>query len=168
MKTPGTAPTSARGASLIEALLALGVLAVALPLVSAVMARSAQSMAAAQAESRCTSIIPACLQEIDAAHEGKAQFLPKLTRGQPFPAAGETLALAFTDDGRALGCVKPQAYLTGTRTLADAAVHYLASIRCEAATPGTCAMRHLCLTLEYPSAAPAAKRKKLDFHTRIP
>ncbi|MEI6676666.1 MAG: hypothetical protein WCO57_15965 [Verrucomicrobiota bacterium] len=168
MNTPGTPPTSARGASLIEALLALGVLAVALPLVAAVMAHSAQSMAAAQAESRCTSIIPACIQEIDAAHEGKAQFLPRLTRGQPFPASGETLALAFSDDGRALGSVTPEAYLTGTRALADEAVRYLASIRCEAAAPGTRAMRSLCLTLEYPSAAPATRRKKLDFHTRIP
>lgn len=170
MKAPAHSRSTAHGSSLIDALLAMGMLAVALPLVSAVMARSAQSMATAQAESRCAWIIPSCVQEIEAAHQGKARFLPELTRDQPFPAPGATLALAFSADGRALGCVEPKAYLTGTHKLAKEAVRYIAAISCQpaAARPGTPSMRNLRLTLEYPAAAPAAKRKKLDFHTRLP
>jgi len=164
------AARSARAASLIEALLAMGVLAVALPLVFAVLARSGQSAAAAQAETRCGWIIPACLDEIEAAREGNARFLPKLTRGQPFPAADQVLALAFAGDGRTLGCVARKDYLTGIDRLAGEPVRYVVSIHAQPAPdqPNTHAMLNLRLTLECPSAAPLAKRRKLDFHTRIP
>jgi Tfp pilus assembly protein PilV len=163
-------PPSASGSSLIEVILAMGTLAVALPLVAAVMARAGQSSAAAQAESRSAWIIPACMQEIEAAHVGKSRALPTLARREPFPAPGQFLALAFAEDGRALGSVERDAYLTGTRGGGDKPVRYLVTIHCQAAAgpPGPSRMRDLRLTLEYPSAAPATKRRKLDFHTRIP
>ncbi|MCX6877969.1 MAG: type II secretion system protein [Verrucomicrobia bacterium] len=170
MNTPRSTHATAAGFSLIEVILAMGVLAVALPLVFAVMARSGQSTAAAQAETRCAWIIPACLNEIEAAHAGNARFLPTLTRGQPFPAPGEVLALAFAADGRALGLADPEAYHRGLKNLADEPIRYLASIRTQRspAQPGGPPMLNLRLTLEYPSAAPVAKRQKLDFFTRLP
>jgi len=161
---------SPAGSSLIEVVLAMSVLAVALPLVFAVLARCAQSCACAQAETRCAAIIPACLNEIEAAHQGTARFLPPLARGQPVPAPGATLALAFAEDGHALGCVAPAAYRTGISRLADEPVRYLASLHSEPepALPNMPPMLNLRVSLEYPSAAPLAKRQRLDFHTRIP
>jgi len=161
---------STAGSSLIEVVIAMSVLAVTLPLVFAVLARSGQSCVCAQAETRCASIIPACLNEIEAAHQGTARFLPPLTRGQPFPAPGTSLALAFAEDGRTLGCVAPDAYLTGVSRLADEPVRYLASIHGEPAParPNMPPLLNLRVTLEYPSAAPMAKRQHLDFHTSIP
>lgn len=170
MNAPRSLRASDTGTSLIEVLLAMGVLAVVLPLVFAVLARSGHSAAAAQAETRCVAIIPACLDEIEAAHAGAARFLPQLTRGQPFPATGDVLALAFAADGSALGRVEHNAYRTGLATLGDHPIRYFASLQAEAAParPDTPALRHLRVTLEYPAAAPLAQRHKLDFHSRIP
>jgi hypothetical protein len=170
MKTPCPPSSHTCGSSLIEVLLAMGVLAVALPLVGAVLVRAGQSAAAAQAETRCGWIVPACMKEIEAAYEGKARFLPKLPRNQPFPAAGEVLALAFAGDGRALGRIDRETYHSGGRILADEPIRYLASIHAApaASRSNITPMLGLRVTLEYPSAAPLAKRRKLDFHTCIP
>ncbi|MEI7956095.1 MAG: hypothetical protein WCJ66_13080 [Verrucomicrobiota bacterium] len=157
------------GSSLIEVLMAMGVLAVVLPLVFAVLARASQSYAEAQAETRCMSILPACMDEIEAAQLGKARFLPALPWGVPFPAPDTILALAFSRDGRLLGCVAPAAYLAGTHRLADESIRYLASLHTEPAParPNMPAMLRLRITLEYPPAAPMAKRRHLGFYTSI-
>ena len=170
MKTPRSLPARIAGTSLIEVLLAMGVLAVALPLVAAVLARSGQGCAAAQAETRCGWILPACLDEIEAAHTGSARFLPDLTRGQSFPAPGDVLVLAFADDGRALGCVGRDAYLSGLGRLRGESVRYLASLRADPAAtrPNMQPGRALRVTLEFPAAAPLAKRHHLEFFTRLP
>jgi len=148
--------------------MAMGVLAVVLPLVFAVLARAGQSSAAAQAETRCVAILPVCMDEIEAALQGTARFLPPLTRGVPFPAPGA--CLAFARDGHALGCVPPESYRAGVRQLANEPSRYLASFHTEPACtrPNMPAMLDLRITLEYPAAAPLAKRQHLDFHTRIP
>ena len=158
------------GSSLIEVLMAMGILAVVLPLIFAVLARASQSYAEAQAETRCLSILPACMNEIEAAQQGTTRYLPALPCGVLFPAPGTILALAFARDGRLLGCVAPAAYLAGTRRLADEPIRYLASLHTEPAPaqPNMPAMLHLRITLEYPPAAPMAKRRHLDFHTCIP
>ena len=156
------------GSSLIEVLIAMGVLALVLPLVFAVLARAAMSCAAAQAETRCASILPACMNEIEAAQHGTARFLPPLNRGVPFPAAGATLA--FARDGRLLGGVAADACLGGVRSLASEPVRYLATFHTGAAPtrPNMPAMLSLRISLEYPAAAPLARRRHLDFHTSIP
>lgn len=170
MKTSMPPRVSPRGFSLIEIIIAMGVLAVALPLVCAVMARSGQSSASAKAETHCVWILPACLHEIDAAFLGKSHYLPTLARGQSLPAAGDILALAYSKEGRALALVTREAYHMGINPLAGDAVAYIVSICGEpsptqASRPSMCNLR---LTLEYPPAAPAVKRQKLDFFTRIP
>ena len=158
------------GSSLVEVLMAMGVLAVVLPLVFAVLARAGQSSAEAQTETRCLAILPACMDEIEAAQQGTARFLPALPCGVPFPTPDTILALAFARDGRLLGCVAPAAYLVGIRRLADEPIRYLASLHTEPAPaqPNMPAMLHLRITLEYPPAAPMAKRRHLEFYTCIP
>lgn len=158
------------GASLIEALIAMGVLAVVLPLVFAVLARSGQSCASARAETRCAWIIPACMAEIEAAHRSAARFLPPLPPGQPIAPPGGVLVLAFAGDGRALGRVARDAYLSGVSRLAGEPVRYLASLHSEPvpALPNMPPLMNLRVTLEFPSASPQAKRQCLDFHSRIP
>ena len=170
MNSPTLPRQTHRGASLIEVVIAIGVLAVAVPMVFAVIAKSGQSAANARAETRCAWIIPACLNEIEAARTGRSQFIPPRLPGQPFPAAGELLAIAFSEDGRPLGTIDQTAYDRGIKTLADEPVRYLTTIRAEAAPtkPGSPPMLNLHLTLEHPAAAPAAKRSKIDFHSRLP
>lgn len=160
------------GASLIEVVIAMGVLAMTLPLLFGVFAKSGETAAAAKAETRSNWIIPACMREIEAARENKSRFLPKREPGVVYPASGETLALAFSADGRPLGKVPARSYETGVKSLAGEPARYLVSIRSELAEnkdrPDEPPMLNLRLTLEYPAAVPSNKRRTLDFHSRIP
>ena len=150
----------------------MGVLAVAFPLVFAVFAKSGDSAAAAKAETRCNWLIPTCMDEIEAARDGKSRFIPKREPGVPFPAGGEILAIAFTDDGRPVGKLPARSYQTGAKSLAGENIRYLVTIRAEAATaktqPESPPMLNLRLTLEYPATSPVHKRRTLDFYSRIP
>lgn len=170
MISPTLPSRTRRGASLIEVVIAIGVLAVAVPLVFMVIAKSGQNAANARAETRCAWLIPACLNEIEAARTGSSELIPPRLPGQPFPADGTLLAIAFTEDGRPLGTIEQPAYDKGLKTLADESVRYLTTIRAEAAPVklGSPPMLNLHLTVEYPAAAPAVKRRKIDFHSRLP
>ena len=170
MISPTLPAKSRRGASLIEVIIAIGVLAVSAPLVFAVIAKSSQNAANARAETRCSWIIPACLNEIEAARTGSSQFLPPRVAGEPFPSAGTLLAIGFSEDGRPLGTVAQSAYDRGLKTLADEPLRYIVTIRAETAVvkAGSPPMLDLHLTLEHPAAAPAIKRRKIDFHSRLP
>lgn len=169
-------PSAARGTSLIEVVLAMGVLAMVVPLVFGLFAKSSESAAAARAESRSGWIIPVCLSELAAARDGTSQALPKREPGLPYPSSGGVVALAFTDDGRLVDRLPADLYEKGSARLANQAIRYLVTIQTvpdPATTPATTTgtavvpMSTLHLILEYPASSPARKRRKLDFHTRI-
>ncbi len=103
-----------RGASLIEAVIAIGVLAVAIPLVFGALAEAGKSGLASQAESRSTWIIPACMDEIRASRAGCPRYFTPTTAGQTFPPAGEVWALAFSPDGKPIGKIPQALYDKGT------------------------------------------------------
>lgn len=170
MKSPTATASSVRGSTLIEAVIAVGVLAVAVPLVFGAMAEGGKTAAAAQAETRSTWIIPACIEEVRASREGKPRFFTATTTGQVFPPAGEVWALAFAKDGKLIGKISKDSYNSGTKTLNGQTVRYIASmVSTEAVVrQGATPMLDLRITLEFPAAAKATKRGKLDFLTRIP
>ncbi|MCF7733969.1 MAG: hypothetical protein K9N23_19940 [Akkermansiaceae bacterium] len=178
MTTSRRPPFFASGMSLIEVVIAMGVLAVAFPLVFAVFAKSSDSAASAKAETRCSWIIPACMHEIEAGRDGHSRVIAKREPEVPFSASGEVLALAFTGDGRLVDTLPAASYQTGAKSLAGETIRYLVAIRTELAEPEAGPqppqppqpqpMLNLRLTLEYPAAIPAAKRRTLDFHSRIP
>jgi len=166
---PPNDPTT-RGATLIESVIAIGVLAVAVPLVFGAMAEGGKSAAAAQAETRSTWIIPACLEEIQASRDGKPRFFTTTSPGEIIPPAGDVWALGFSQDGKVIGRLSKSSYDAGTRTLDGKPVRFIASMVSTQAKvrEGSTPMLDLHVTLEYPAAAKAAKRGKLDFLTRIP
>lgn len=160
----------AKGSSLVEAIVAVGVLAVAVPLVFATLAGSGESGLSAQAETRCSWIVPTCLEELQATRTGDSRFLPDTLVGEAFPAGGGLMALAFSGDGRVLGQVPRESYESGLRTLGGEAVRYIVAMSGTPVTSNQEAVPLLAvrLTLEYPAVSPAVKRSKLDFHTRMP
>ncbi|MCU0749942.1 MAG: hypothetical protein MUF13_10405 [Akkermansiaceae bacterium] len=91
------------GATLVEAVIAVGVLAVAIPLVFGTIAESGKSGVSAQAETRSTWMIPVCMQEIQDSRDGKPRYFTATTIGQAFPPAGQVWALAFNQEGRPVG-----------------------------------------------------------------
>lgn len=161
---------SRRGSTLVEAVIAVGVLAVAIPMVFGALAKSGKSGMAAQAETRSTWMIPACMDEIRASREGCPRYFTTTATGEIFPPAGDVWALAFSAEGKVIGTLSKSLYDSGTRTLNGQSVRYIAAMSAvkETSTSGANPMLRVDITLEYPAVQKSAKREKLDFHTRIP
>jgi len=162
--------SGSRGATLIEAVIAVGVLAVAIPLVFGSLVEGGRSGASSQAETRSTWMIPTCMDEIRASREGKPQFFAPTKVGEVFPPSGDVWALAFSSDGRPVGKMTKALYDKGARELDGKPIRYIASIKSTSETviAGKVPMLKVQISLEYPAAVKSAKRSKFDFYTRIP
>lgn len=171
MRTNATNPRARRGASLVEAIIAVGVLAVAVPLVFGTMAESGDSGLSAQAETRSSWIVPACMEELQLAMKGKSEYIGELTPGNDFPSSGGVIALAFASEGGILGKVDQGAYQSGIRNAGSKQARYIASMSgklLEKTSDEVPQFLSVTVVIEYPAAAPAVKRQKLEFHTRLP
>lgn len=170
MKPPVSDGIYPNGVSLVETVIAIGVLAVAIPLVFGALAEGGMSVAASEAETRSTWIIPACMEEIRASREGKPQYFTSTTQAQTFPPGGDVWALAFSRDGKPVGKLSKTHYDTGAKDLNGKPIRYIATLSSttDIVKIGTSPMLKVRITIEYPSAARAAKREKFDFYTRIP
>lgn len=159
-----------QGSSLIETVIAMGVLAVAIPLVFGALAESGKSGLSSEAETRSTWMVPACMDEIRASREGRPRYFSPTVAAQVFPPDDDVWALAFSAEGKPIGKVGKAAYDKGVKELNGQAVRYIASLSSVIGLTENepASMLRARISLEYPSASPAAKRQKLDFHTRIP
>lgn len=158
-----------RGSSLIETVIAMGVLAVAIPLVFGAIAESGKSGISSEAETRSSWIVPACMDEILASREGTPRFFTNTKVGQAFPESGTTWALGFSAEGEPVGKIDKALYDKGTKEVDGKLIRYIATMSATAQVPAAATpMMRVQITLEYPSTSPAAKRQKLDFYTRIP
>jgi type II secretory pathway pseudopilin PulG len=163
-------PAIRSGATLVEAVIAVGVLAIAIPLVFGTIAESGKSGISAQAETRSTWMIPVCMEEIQASRAGKPRYFTATVAGQTFPPNGQVWAIAFNQEGRPVGKISSAEYEKGLKTIGNESVRYIATL---AATQvpveaGQRQMLRVDIFIEYPSATPARKRQKFAFHTRIP
>ncbi len=169
MKIDPPASPKNRGVSLIEAVIAMGVLAVAIPVVFGALAKSGSSGSDSEAETRSTWIVPVCVNEIRASRDAKPEFFTTTLVKQTFPPSGDVWALAFSRDGKVIGKVSKNQYDAGLKQLNGQEVRYVATLSAVAPTAVTGAVPMLTskISLEYPSAVPVAKRQKLDFYSRI-
>ncbi len=171
MKLPLTKSLAKRGGSLVEVIIAMGVLAVAVPIVFGALAESGRSGMASEAETRSTWIVPACMDEIRASRDGKPVYFTTTTIGQIFPNAGEVWALGFSAEGKPVAKLGSKAiYDKGLKDINGQRVSYIASLSATkiTVTTGAPAMVRVKISMEFPASAPAAKRQKLDFYSRIP
>lgn len=170
MKSPNRHFHHLAGATLVEAVIAVGVLAVAVPLVFGAIAEAGKGGQSAQAETRAPWIVRMCMEEIQSSRDGRPRYFTTTTTGQPFPPTGDVWALAFSADGKPVGKLSKSLYDKGTKELDGKAVRYIAVLSATTEPPvaNTTPMLKSRVSIEYPAAAPAQKRSKLDFHTRIP
>lgn len=170
MKTRSLSNRNFAGATLVEAVIAMGVLAVAVPLVFGAIAEAGKSGQSAEAETRAPWIVSACMDEIQASRNGKPQYFTTTSTGQPFPPVGNVWALAFSADGKPVGKLSKALYDGGSKELDGKPVRFIAVLSAATQPPvaNTTPMLKSRVSIEYPAAAPANKRAKLDFHTRIP
>ncbi len=169
MKLPRHSNRRDSGSTLIEAVLAIGVLAVAIPLAFGAMAEAGKNGAAAVAETRSTWIIDACMEEFRAIRSGRSTRFTPIPAGHAFPPAGELLALGFSTGGNPVAAISKPQYDQGIRVTDGRPVRYIATLH--ASDPDVAngsQLLDLRITIEYPASAPAGKRRIIDFHSRIP
>jgi len=158
------------GFSLIEAVVSVGVLAVAAPLVLAAMMRASESSALARAESRSPAMVSVCLEEIEQAREGRSRLLDVIPPDGAFPAAGGIAAIAFTAEGRVVERVEAADYEAGVGRMSSETVRYIVRIdgEPEQVRDDGRPMRSVRMAIEYPARTPAKNRRNLEFFGRIP
>ena len=170
MNPTGDKPCRQRGASLLEAVIAIGVLALAVPLVFGALTEAGKCMLAARAETCSGWMVGACLEEIRASRDGCPRWLPASPRGQVFPPTGEVWALAFSREGRPIAAMPRDRYEQGTREVAGQAVRYIAvldssMVPVKAGMPPLLRVR---LSIQYPAPSPRTRRATIDYYTHLP
>lgn len=146
-------PKAPRGATLMESVIAIGVLAAAVPMVLAGMLEAGRGSEASGAETRAPWIARTSIEEWRAA------------------TAGDTaapLSLAFSRSGTLVGVIGAGQHADGLRQLDGTDVRYIATVHPPETTSGqeSSSSGTLRVAVEYPANAPAASRRTLDFHTR--
>ncbi len=153
-----------KGSTLIESILAISVLAVAIPLVFGSFAASDQSRSTSEVQTLSAWIVPAAIQELRAVRENRSELFILEKPGEPFPPIGKVWVVAFASDGKLIGKVSEELYLHGTQISEEASVRYLVSIRQKV----TANISRLQLWVEYPAASPSVNRKHLEFFSAMP
>lgn len=173
MRNLPTIANPIRGSSLVEATIAMGVLAIAIPLVFGALAESSKTTLSSEAESHSTWIIPTCVQEIQATRTGSSQFFPSTKTHETFPPQGEIWALAFSKQGESIGRITQADYTNGARQIDGKTIRYIAKLSAvnrspTEVTPHSVTSLRVKITLEFPAISPVTKRQKLQFYTQIP
>jgi hypothetical protein len=158
------------GAALIEALIAIGVLALAIPPLFSALAEAGKCQLETQAESTSTWMVAACMNEIHASRDGCPQYFTPTTVGQTFPPDGGIWALAFSLDGQPIGVLSQRSYENGVRDLNGRRVRYVAFLDSSMVPTkaGLPAMVRIHISLEYPAILSATQRRKVNYYTHIP
>lgn len=153
-----------------EVVMALAVLAVAIPLTFTTLAAASRTGVPSSAETRCLSMVPICLDEIQASRNGCPQYFTSTSVGQSFPPEGDLWALAFSGDGRVIGKVNQRLYETGGKMIEGESMRYIATMMAYASKMQTsdAPIMNVRISIEYPASEPSSQRRKIDFFTRLP
>lgn len=177
MKLPRPKPAFLRGLSLIESVIAIGVIAIVAPLAIAALTSAGGVGVSARAETRAPLMVEAAIAEVRAARQSRSSFLDPIPPGTAFPQEDQALCLAFDHGGRLIGKIDTAAYQNGSSQLNGTDVVYLARIQgtpdpdAPASTDPTqpqIPLFILTTTIEYPAGLPIAKRQTLEFVTKLP
>lgn len=144
-----------RGMALLEVVLAVGALAVALPVVMAAVAKGGEVSAKARAETRAPWVADRMRIEVEAALQGRSPWLSE---------EDGWAALGFGTDAEIVRTIDEEVYSAGLDGEEEVDLVAVAEI----GPPVGGGTRHLLVTVEYPPARPELRRTKLVFRTRLP
>ncbi|BCX48510.1 hypothetical protein HAHE_24180 [Haloferula helveola] len=158
-------PTSRpSGVSLLETVIAIGVLAIVIPLALAAMGKAGDTGGTARAESRAPAIAEWCLMELEAARKGESPVLDEIEADQAFPSAGQVIALAFDREGELISDLNGAEYEDGINKLEGERIFYIATLSGRPEDTGVT----ITVKVEHPAVLPAERRDSVAFHTILP
>ena len=152
------------GFTLMEVVISVGVLAVVVPVVLAMIVAGGESSRIAGDETRAALIARSVVQEIRAAREGGGLVLEDQLPWPEFPAGAERLVLAVDRDGRIVEDLEAGVYESGER---NPELMYLVSAKGELhrpdGLPESEVLSRVEVSVETPPAAKAEDRRKFVF-----
>ena len=148
----------------MEVVISVGVLAVVVPVVLAMIIAGGESSRIAGDETRAALIARSVVQEIRAAREGRGLVLEDKLDWPKFPAGAERLVLAVDGDGEIVTELGAEEYQSGER---DQELRYLVSAKGELhrpdGLPESEVLSRVEVSVETPPAARAEDRRKFVF-----
>ncbi len=152
------------GFSLMEVVIAVGVLAVAIPVIMAMMVAGTRSSRVATDETQAALIARSVMQEIRSARDGQGALVEETLPWPEFPAGGERLVFSVNVGGELVERLGDGEYATGLR---DREVQYLVSAagalhRLQDA-PDVEVLSKVVVSVETPPGAKPEDRRKFEF-----
>ncbi|WP_035607786.1 hypothetical protein [Haloferula sp. BvORR071] len=169
MKLALPLPGLKRGASLVEIMVSIGVLAVVAPLALATLLQAGEGGSTSRAETRSPLIVENCLSELSLARQGLSANLPALQAGREF-GKDQVICLAFGGDGKLLGKIEGLGYDTGTGKVKDEDAAFLVRLsgvedKSRSDFPSMLTVK---VSIERPAIAASKNRRVMDFYTKLP
>lgn len=149
---------------MMEVVISVGVLAVAVPVIMAMMVAGSRSSRVATDETQAALIARTVMQEVRAARDGRGRLVDGTLAWPEFPSGGGRLVFSVNGDGELLERLGEGEYETGLR---DSEARYLVGAsgvphRREGAPDGEVLSR-VTVSVETPPVAKAEDRRKFEF-----
>lgn len=156
--------TGRSGFSLMEVVIAVGVLAVAIPVIMAALVAGARGSRVATDETQAALITRSVMQELRAARNGRGALVEGALSWPDFPADGERLVFSVDADGRLTALLGGGVYESGVR---DRVARYLVSASGArhplAGRPGPDVLSRVVVSVETPPGAGPEDRRKYEY-----
>lgn len=140
-------------------------MAIVLPVLFASLFASSDQVGASRHSTRCSQILPICLEEISKAKTNQSKFL--LSNGPTFPETDNAVYLCFSPSGEIIGSLDEMAYKTGCAQCQGRRVLYSVAISVRDSIDKL-APRTLSIRITYPSSLSEEKRNHKEFYSHIP
>lgn len=160
-----------RGLTLMEAVIAIGIVAVAVPLILAATSAASKSRINSEADTRSAWIAKETQRQLTDAWRGMPNTYFSTKPAFPtFSSETEPLVLLFNQSAGLIGPGNPEIYATGS---SNPEAYYMVTVHGEAAIPSTAdqadnSLSKVSISVEHSAKSPRAKRNSNPFLVLIP
>lgn len=160
-----------RGLTLMEAVIAIGIVAVAVPLILAATSAASKSRINSEADTRAAWIAKETQRQLIDAWRGLPDtYFPTKPAFPAFSSEAEPLVLLFNQSAGLIGPGNPEVHASGS---SNPDAYYMVAIHGEAAIPSTAdqadnSLSKVFISVEHNAKSPRSKRKSNPFLVLIP
>lgn len=149
-----------RGYTLVEVIVAIGVMGVMLPIAVISMSKAALGLQKNRMEEQCQVVVAACMAEVQSARNGQASSSGNGLLGDSSSSVWDTGVFGFDEGGELIGRLSQAQDTKGVKELGGRAVVLIARLD----KMGQGEMTQIKIGVEYPAKAKAVVRKRRSFY----